>query len=115
MNAGRDPLGTILDASHRLMQARLKLATDRKSRTQAIEENLERQVAYEKLVKSKLNAGKSRVYDLAQAKAGRLLAEILLAKQNGPSDEKTSNDKTGLLGLKKALVQELQRSAEPAS
>ncbi len=81
--AGKDTLITILDALDNLKDAQLALAADKKSRIEVLEGYLEYLLATEALRKGELEAGKSRPEEVAQVKAKRLLAEILLEKEKG--------------------------------
>jgi RNA polymerase sigma factor (sigma-70 family) len=107
--AGRDSLINVLDASERLMQAQLELATDKKTRIQVLDANIKRALLYEKNEISKLNASKATAHDVAQAKAQRLLAEILLEQEK---EAPTLNEKARIVDLKKARVEALQAQVD---
>ncbi len=111
---GSDSTITVLQAYQRLMEAQLELAADKKSRIQVMEATLERLQTFEQLKFGERQAGRSPAHELAQIKANRLMAQILLEKEKrvGAAVEKADGAKTRLMDLQKATVEALQQQVD---
>ena len=113
IQSGIDSTITIFDAYSRLMEAQLALATDKKSRMQVIEASLQRLLMFERFKKSEREAGRSSVYELAQARAKCLMAEIVIENERANvTAEKPADEKARLTNLRKSLIQELQAEVD---
>jgi uncharacterized protein (TIGR03067 family) len=78
-----DSSDTILWALGNLKDAQLALARDKISRLQITESYLQHLVAIEALRKAEREAGETAAHEVAQVKAKRLMAELLLEIENG--------------------------------
>jgi hypothetical protein len=81
--AGKDLLITVLEALENLTEAQLALATDKMSRVQVVESYVQRLLGYEAIWKARLEFGSADKSEVAQIRAKRLMAEILLEKEKG--------------------------------
>ena len=77
IEAGKDPLITILDANKKLMEAELSLCNTNEQRMRVYEAAHKRFKAIEELVQGELDAGKKTMHEVEQTKAARLEIEIL--------------------------------------
>jgi len=80
---GKDDPFTILDALDNLAEAQLALAADKKSRVQILESYVQRVLEVESLQKAQFADGKATAAEVAQARAKRLMVEIILEKEKG--------------------------------
>jgi RNA polymerase sigma factor (sigma-70 family) len=77
LQAGKDPLSTLLDAYKKLLDAELSLCKTNEQCMKAYEAAVKRFKAIEELTLSELEAGKKTRHEVEQVKAARLEIEIL--------------------------------------
>ncbi len=77
LEAGKDPLTTILDANKKLMEAELALCKTNEQRMAVYETAVKRFKVFEELTQGELEAGRRTMHEAQEARAARLEIEIM--------------------------------------